>query len=58
MRNWYDLEPRPVTLAEIGGIADAITPSGAVRTLPSHLPMAAPRLSGLDGFFIARFQKV
>jgi 16S rRNA (cytosine967-C5)-methyltransferase len=48
----------PVAPAEVGGLAGLVTPAGAVRTLPSHLPDAAePRLGGLDGFFIARFQK-
>jgi 16S rRNA (cytosine967-C5)-methyltransferase len=47
----------PMTAAEIGGLGEAITPAGAVRTLPSHLPNANPRLSGLDGFFIARLEK-
>jgi 16S rRNA (cytosine967-C5)-methyltransferase len=45
----------PVTPDEIGGLAPAITPDGAIRTLPSMLPHADPRLGGIDGFFIARF---
>lgn len=45
---------RPVTAAEIGGLAEAITPAGDLRTLPCHLPHSEPRLSGLDGFFAAR----
>jgi 16S rRNA (cytosine967-C5)-methyltransferase len=48
----------PVLPAEIGGLAEAITPSGTIRTLPSHLPHATPRLSGLDGFFVMRLRKV
>ncbi len=44
----------PVTPGEIGGLAEAITPEGTVRTLPSLLPNEDPRLGGLDGFFIAR----
>ncbi|HMN88113.1 MAG TPA: RsmB/NOP family class I SAM-dependent RNA methyltransferase, partial [Bauldia sp.] len=49
------LAPRPVTAAEIGGLGEAVTPAGTVRTLPSQLPGATPRLSGVDGFFVARF---
>ena len=30
---------------------------GDLRTLPSHLPNADPRLSGLDGFYAARLVK-
>ena len=47
----------PVSAAEIGGLAEAINPYGNVRTLPFHLPHPTPRLSGLDGFFIARLRK-
>jgi 16S rRNA (cytosine967-C5)-methyltransferase len=47
-------EPRvtrlPVQSSELPGLADAITPAGDVRTLPS---MWADR-GGLDGFYIAR----
>jgi len=41
---------RPVTAAEIGGLENALTVDGDVRTLPCHL---AER-GGMDGFFIAR----
>lgn len=57
LRARTDLVPVPVEAAEIGGLAEAVTAEGCVRTLPSHLAMATPRLSGLDGFFIARFRK-
>jgi 16S rRNA (cytosine967-C5)-methyltransferase len=53
----HRLEIVPVRPEEIGGLAEAIAPAGAVRTLPSHLPNAEPRLAGLDGFFIARLRK-
>jgi len=43
---------------EIGGLAEAVTAGGTVRTLPSNLPNAAePRLGGLEGFFIMRLRK-
>jgi 16S rRNA (cytosine967-C5)-methyltransferase len=49
-----DREPRlqrvPVVPAELPGLAEAITPAGDVRTLPS---MWSER-GGIDGFYIAR----
>ena len=50
----HRLVPLPVDPGEVGGLAEIITPKGTVRTLPSQLPAANPRLSGLDGFFIGR----
>ncbi|MDJ1159772.1 RsmB/NOP family class I SAM-dependent RNA methyltransferase [Chelatococcus sp. SYSU_G07232] len=51
-------ERQAVTAAEIGGLAEAITLHGELRTLPCHLPHAEPRLAGLDGFFAARLRRV
>jgi 16S rRNA (cytosine967-C5)-methyltransferase len=45
---------QPVTIEEVGGLAECVTPEGDLRTLPFHLPNPEPRLSGLDGFFAAR----
>ena len=42
-----------ITSEEIGGLADALTPSGDLRTLPCHW---AP-LGGMDGFFAARLRR-
>jgi 16S rRNA (cytosine967-C5)-methyltransferase len=54
----HPLQIAPVAASEIGGLAEAVTPVGAVRTLPPYLPdPAEPRLGGLDGFFIARLRK-
>lgn len=53
----HGLKPLPVMPAEIGGVGDAITESGMIRTLPNQLPAADLRLAGLDGFFIGRCQK-
>jgi 16S rRNA (cytosine967-C5)-methyltransferase len=53
----HGLKPLPVDPVEIGGLAEAVTPSGTIRTLPNQLPSANPRLSGLDGFFVGRCQK-
>jgi 16S rRNA (cytosine967-C5)-methyltransferase len=44
--------------AEIGGLAEAVTPDGDLRTLPSLLPAADPRLAGMDGFYAARLRRL
>ncbi|HYM02742.1 MAG TPA: RsmB/NOP family class I SAM-dependent RNA methyltransferase, partial [Stellaceae bacterium] len=41
---------RPIQAAEIGGLAECLTPDGDLRTLPSHLP----HFDGIDGFFATR----
>ncbi len=41
---------KPITADEIGGLAEAVTPAGDLRTLPSFWP----DLGGMDGFFAAR----
>jgi 16S rRNA (cytosine967-C5)-methyltransferase len=43
--------------AHINGEADWITPNGDVRTLPCHMKMTSPDLSGMDGFFITRLRR-
>jgi 16S rRNA (cytosine967-C5)-methyltransferase len=43
----------PIEPGEMPGLADAITPAGDVRTLPSMWP----ERRGMDGFYIARVQK-
>ena len=48
-----DLRRVPVAAAEIGNLADAITPGGDVRLLPFHLAASG----GIDGFFIARLAR-
>jgi 16S rRNA (cytosine967-C5)-methyltransferase len=53
----YGLTALPIDPAEVGGLAPIITPKGTIQTLPSQLPAANPRLSGLDGFFIGRGRK-
>jgi len=44
----------PITSAEVGGVAEWVTPLGDLRTLPSQLPLEAPFKSGMDGFYAAR----
>lgn len=53
----HPLEIIPVAPEEIGGLAECILPSGAVRTLPFQFAGPTPRLSGLDGFFMMRLRK-
>jgi 16S rRNA (cytosine967-C5)-methyltransferase len=57
LRSSPDWSISPVSADEIGGLAEAITPAGAVRTLPFHLDNADPRLCGLDGFFMMRLKR-
>jgi 16S rRNA (cytosine967-C5)-methyltransferase len=47
----------PVAPAEIAGLARLLTPQGALRTLPCHNFDAGPAMSGMDGFFAARFRR-
>ncbi len=49
-----DLTVAPIRSGDYGLSSDWLTPEGYLRTLPFHLPMAPPELSGLDGFFAAR----
>jgi 16S rRNA (cytosine967-C5)-methyltransferase len=47
----------PIEASEVSGLSEIITTEGDLRTLPSHLPNADPKLGGLDGFFAARLVK-
>jgi len=51
------IERVPVSPDEVGGMAEAITPKGDVRTLPCHYETGEPATSGLDGFFVTRLRK-
>jgi 16S rRNA (cytosine967-C5)-methyltransferase len=57
LRRHPELKRTPIEADEIGGLAECVTPLGDLRTLPSHLPGATPRQSGLDGFYAARLRK-
>jgi 16S rRNA (cytosine967-C5)-methyltransferase len=46
----------PIHVSEVGGLGEIVTANGTIRTLPTHLPNANPRLAGLDGFFIMRLK--
>ncbi|MBB3808828.1 transcription antitermination factor NusB [Pseudochelatococcus contaminans] len=49
-----DFARAPISATEVGGIEEALTPAGDLRTLPQYLPNDTARLAGLDGFFAAR----
>ncbi|MCC6778510.1 MAG: methyltransferase domain-containing protein [Hyphomicrobiales bacterium] len=53
-----NLRRQPIMAAEVHGHAEWLTVDGDLRTLPSHLVDPDPRMSGLDGFFAARLQKL
>jgi len=57
LRRNPDIRRLAVAAEEIGGLAECLTPSGDLRTLPCHLWGDNPRRSGLDGFFAARLIK-
>ncbi|HEY1888692.1 MAG TPA: transcription antitermination factor NusB [Roseiarcus sp.] len=57
LRRNPDVRRLPVAAEEIGGLAECLTPSGDLRTLPCHLRGDNPRRSGMDGFFAARLVK-
>ena len=44
----------PIRTGEIAGADEFVTPDGDLRTLPSRWP----EIGGLDGFFIARLQRI
>jgi 16S rRNA (cytosine967-C5)-methyltransferase len=45
---------RPIHAAEVGGLAELLTPEGDLRTLPSHFA----ELEGIDGFYATRLVRV
>ncbi len=47
-----------VSASEIGGLAETITADGDLRTLPTHLQLEDPALSGLDGFYACRLRRM
>lgn len=51
------IELVPVTADEVGGLAELISKEGYVRSTPADLPHEDPALSGMDGFFAARFRR-
>jgi 16S rRNA (cytosine967-C5)-methyltransferase len=53
-----DMHRQPISADEIGGFGQWLTPDGDLRTLPCHLGDADSRMGGIDGFFVARLQRL
>jgi 16S rRNA (cytosine967-C5)-methyltransferase len=49
---------KPINEDEVPGTAEFLTATGDLRTLPSAWPDSDPRMSGLDGFFAARLERI
>ena len=52
------LAPSPIAAGEAGCEPAWMTPEGFLRTLPCHMELADPALSGMDGFFAARLVRM
>jgi len=52
-----DFEIVPVRAEEVPGLETAITDEGYLRLTPAHLDLGNPAISGVDGFFSARFRR-
>ncbi len=48
----------PIAPAEIGGLAEALTDRGELRTRPDQLPHVQARMAGWAGFYAARLIKL
>jgi 16S rRNA (cytosine967-C5)-methyltransferase len=46
--------PAPIEPAEVGGLAELLTPHGELRTLPCHLAAKG----GMDGFYACRLRRL
>jgi 16S rRNA (cytosine967-C5)-methyltransferase len=51
------IQPGEIPGGEIAGIDGFITEAGTLRTTPADLSLETPGMSGLDGFFAARFRR-
>ena len=49
---------RPVVASELASLADFLDAAGDLRTLPCQLPDSRPQMSGLDGFYACRIERV
>ncbi len=52
------VELDPICADEAPGIGSFVTPEGYLRTTPAGLDLGNPAISGLDGFFAARFRRL
>lgn len=53
-----NVEHEPVRPGEIAGADESLTGEGMLRTTPADLQLGSPSISGLDGFFAARFRRI
>ena len=51
------VEHEPILPGEIAGTDEFLTQAGTLRTTPADLQLGSPGISGLDGFFAARFRR-
>jgi 16S rRNA (cytosine967-C5)-methyltransferase len=49
---------KPINEDEVPGAPDFLNTDGELRTLPNAWPDSDPRMSGLDGFFAARLERI
>lgn len=52
------LKPDPIQASELDGLENLIDANGWLRSTPADLTLEEPALSGMDGFFAARFRRV
>jgi 16S rRNA (cytosine967-C5)-methyltransferase len=52
-----DFRRVPIAAGELGADPSWVTAAGDLRTLPCHLELESPELSGIDGFYVARLQR-
>jgi 16S rRNA (cytosine967-C5)-methyltransferase len=52
------VQRRPIAADEIADRGEFINSAGDLRTLPTLLPDAEPRWSGIDGFYAARLSRI
>ncbi len=50
------LEPYPVMPDELPGLESLVTTEGWLRSTPADMVLGRPEISGMDGFFAARFR--
>jgi 16S rRNA (cytosine967-C5)-methyltransferase len=58
IRNDSRVRRYAISPTEFAGLDTFVTPDGDLRTLPCHLSDPNPQLSGLDGFYAARLQRI
>lgn len=56
-REHEDFELLPIGSGEIAGIDDYLTAEGMLRTTPADMDLGTHEMSGMDGFFAARFRR-